>query len=221
VGLAFGSLALVARRRLAPAALLASLAVWTRAVGLALILPLLWAWAAGIDWAALRTGRIEGRNLVKGLLALAPLAAFGLWWLLLGAQFGAVEDSFFQRGALMIERSRTAWAEALALAFNGQNPQSAAYYGMELLLIGIALASCALAAKDWPGPALFSGAVIGISLFSGSALSMGRYILAAPAIYLAAAKLGRTPAFDRAWVYGGVMLQAMLAALFSFDMWVA
>ncbi len=117
VGLAFGSLALLRRKRWMGASLLAAGATLTRAVGGALIVPLALAWLAeALPWFR---SRLAGEKIVgsrarwdllgKGLLALSPLAAFGMWYLLLGTQFRAVEAAFFSRGALAIQRSWETW----------------------------------------------------------------------------------------------------------------
>ncbi|HEY4722926.1 MAG TPA: mannosyltransferase family protein, partial [Anaerolineae bacterium] len=50
IGLAFCSLALMRHHRLFWAALLAALAVWTRAVGVALLIPLALAWGHEVNW---------------------------------------------------------------------------------------------------------------------------------------------------------------------------
>jgi len=68
--------------------------------------------------------------------------------------------------------------------------------------------------------ALFSLGVIVLSVFSGSAQSMARYMLVAPATYLFLGWLGRRQAFDRSWTMLSLLLMGMGAMLFSFEMWV-
>jgi hypothetical protein len=75
--------------------------------------------------------------------------------------------------------------------------------------------------RRWPGPALFGLAAIGIAITSGPAQGMIRYALAAPAIFLLLAHLGRHWIFDRGWTIASVLLMGLLAALFSLDFWVA
>ena len=71
MGLAFASLALMQRKHLAWAGLLAAVAVWTRAVGIALIFPLAIAWWQSVDWS-------DRERLLpiaaRGLLVLMPVA---------------------------------------------------------------------------------------------------------------------------------------------------
>ena len=128
VGLAFGSLALLRRKRWILVALLAGFATVTRAVGGALIIPLLIAWLQEI-WPILRRrlGRDEAvdqseggfrwRLAGNGLLALSPLIAFGVWNALLGTQFRNVEAAFFDRGMFVVKRSIEGWQDAFRSLF--------------------------------------------------------------------------------------------------------
>jgi hypothetical protein len=118
-GLAFGSLAMLRRKRWAWAGLLAGLATVTRAVGAALIIPLGIAWLGElVAYVRLLLRRRTGEGaearfpwdlLWKGAVMLCPLIAYGLWNLFLGEQFTAVEAAFFNRGALAIQRSASEW----------------------------------------------------------------------------------------------------------------
>ena len=67
IGLAFCSLVLMRHKRLFWAALLAALAVWTRAVGVALLIPLALAWAYEVNWK-----QLNWRSFARGLLVLIP-----------------------------------------------------------------------------------------------------------------------------------------------------
>jgi len=71
-----------------------------------------------------------------------------------------------------------------------------------------------------PAVAFFSLAVVLLSVFSGSAQSMARYMLITPALYIFLARLGRNWVFDRAWTLFSILLLGMEAGLFAVDMWV-
>lgn len=215
VGLAFGALALMKRERLLIAGALAALAVWTRAVGVALVLPLALAWLMRV-----RSRGLTSRSAVAGLAAaLLPLAAYGLWNAALGEPFHIVEAYYFRRGALLVEWSLKAWQTTFAL-IGGANPQASAYYALEFGGMALALAACLLMLPRYPGPALFGLGALVIAFTSGVPQSMIRYVLVAPPLYILPAWLGRWPAFDRAWTTASLLLMGLLAALFSFDMWV-
>lgn len=218
VGLAFTALALIRRNHLLAAGALAALAVWTRAVGAALVLPLALAWAQQ----AREVGRFSlDRKLITGAAAvLLPIAAYVIWNATLGTPFHIVEDNFFARGALLVDQSVQAWTEALN-TLGSTNPQTATYYTLEFGGMALALAACLFTLPRYPGVALFGLAVLGISFTSGMPQSMIRYVLAVPSIYIFLAWSGRSPAFDRAWSIASILLMGLLAALFSFDMWVA
>jgi len=62
-------------------------------------------------------------------------------------------------------------------------------------------------------------AVIVVSLTSGSAPGMHRYVLAAPSVFLVLSRLGKNEAFDKGWTLLSTLLMGVYAMLFAFDMW--
>jgi len=220
VGLAFGTLALARRGQWIWAALLAALAAWTRAVGVALAVPL-----AVMAYQQLRDARNAQSDRKPALgaaaAALAPLASLGAWWFSpLRPAFWFVEDNFFGRRFLAVEGSLQGWNMVWQEMIRTTNGPSKMYFLLEFAIIFIALA-CALALlRRMPAVALFSLAVFVISIFSGAGQSMNRYVLAMPALFLVPAWLGKNEVFDRGWTLAGVLLMATLAALFSYDFWV-
>jgi hypothetical protein len=219
LGLAFCSLALIRREKLLAAGLLAAIAVWTRAVGVALVIPLAWA-----VFEQIRDDKIAiiGRgSAVGGAATLLPLVSFGgFWFSSLGENFRFLEDSFFGRGFLLVEKTVTEWKDAVTTAFNTPNTQAIVYNVIEIIIILISLAAALALLRKYPGVALFSLAVWAISVFSGSPQSVSRYLLAMPTTFLALGRLGKNEVFDRAWSLASVLVMGMMAALFSFDMWV-
>ena len=216
IGLAFGSLALLKRKQWVWAALLAALATGTRAVGGLLILPLGLAWLAEYR----EQGGLTRPVILHGLLILAPLAAYGLWWLALGEPFGFVEHHHFGRGLFLFGQSIGAWKMAFERA--AELPESAVYYALEIGATLLAVVACLALLRREPGLALFGLGSLFLVITSGwSAQGMVRYALAVPALFLFLARLGRNPAFDRAWTLTSVLLMGMETMLFTFNMWVA
>lgn len=214
VGLAFGSLALIRRRHLGWAALAAAAATWTRAAGIGLVIPLALAW-----WQEMRENDVmDGKMFVRGLYVAAPVAAYFVWQLLLGSQFDAVQRTFFTRGLLLLDRSLINWQAAWASLW-GDNPQAQAYYAVEFAAMLLALAACFLTLKRYPGIALFGLFVIVVSVTSGPAQGMHRYVLAVPSLFLALARWGKSPVFDRAWTLASSLVMGLFAYLFAFDFW--
>ncbi len=227
VGLAFACLALIRRKHLAWAAVAAVLATWTRAVGVALVIPLIVPWLRDgewmeldLEWKQIFYQGLPWRGLWKAILALSPVLAFAAWrmsWL--GAGFDFVESNYFSRGLLSLGRSFVTWSQAFGSIF-GSNSQTAVYYAIEFGAIALGFIACWVTRERYPALAWFSFAVILLSLTSGPAQGMHRYILAAPAVFIALARWGRHPVFDRVWSIGSILLMGMLATLFTFDMWV-
>jgi hypothetical protein len=217
VGLAFGTLALVRRKKLLWAGLLAALAVWTRAVGVALVLPLC---LAVMD--QVRAREKWNHLALGGLGMVMPLLSLGAWWWSdLRPRFAFVEANFFHRGFLLIEQSLGDWQLFWEGVQHGANSQAAVYNALEIILAALALAACLGLMRRMPGVALFSLAVFVICFLSGSGQSMSRYVLGIPAVFIGLSKLGENEAFDRGWTLASVLWMAALTTLFSFDLWVA
>lgn len=220
VGLAFGSLALLRRQRWVWAALLAACATWTRAVGIALVIPLTVAWLREADLKHLTSKPFSWQLAGKGYLVLAPLIAYGIWRVFFGEQFDFVEDTFFGRHALQIAPSIAAWLGAFSPPA-GDNPETVIYYGIEFTATLLATAACLATLSRYPGESLFGLLVILISFTSGIPQGMVRYVLPVPTLFIFTARLGRNAVFDRAWTLANALLMGLLAMLFAFDMWVA
>ncbi len=220
VGLAFGALAMMRREKWAWAALLSALAVWTRAVGIALAVPL--ALAAGQHILATRAGARPWKTGLEALAAtLAPMLALGAWWVSpLRPAFWYVEDHFFSRAFLAVERSFSGWKQVWQIMANSHNAPTQMYFLLEFAILFLALACSLALLRRMPAVALFSLAVFAISFFSGAGQSMNRYVLAAPAVFLGLARLGENDVFDHGWTLASILWMGTLAALFSFDLWV-
>lgn len=229
VGLAFACLAMLKRKNWLAAAILGVFATLTRAVGVALIIPMLVAWFRtgqwmdlDLEWRQIYHQGIQLRPLYHALLAFSPLIAFVIWkFSYLGLAFDYIESNYFGRGFLSLGYAYYAWAEAFRTMLRGTEPQHSAYYFTEFLGFAIAIAACILCIRLSPELGWFSLAVVLISWGSGPAQGIHRYILGAPAVFLALARWGRNPAFDRAWTILSIMLMGALAMVFAFDMWVA
>lgn len=161
VGLTFGALAMLNRKRWIWAGLLAGCAALTRAVGVVLIVPLGIAWLEEAIPAAkslLSRGKDQGASAVgfrwdllwKGLLGLSPLIAFGLWSVLLGKQFHMVEAAFFSRGMLVIGHSIQLWTDIYRSLFGAKVLGTANMIGWGILtLAGLLVVKVLI--QNWRG----------------------------------------------------------------------
>jgi Mannosyltransferase (PIG-V) len=221
IGLAFGALALSKRGHWGWASLLALLAAWTRAYGAILALPLLVFWLMQIDWWAGLKGQLTWKWFLRGVLALLPLAGYFVWrHSLLGQGWAELQEFYFGRGLMTISSSIEDWVRAFEYARYTGGGDAQIYFAIEVGSILLALiASLWLIRRD-PAVALFSLAVVLLSVFSGSAQSMARYMLVAPALYIFLARLGKNKTFDYAWTIFSILLLGMEASLFAVDMWV-
>lgn len=229
VGLAFACLAMLRRKQWLVAALLGVTATMTRAVGIALIIPMVVTWLRtgewidlDLEWRQIYHEGIPLRPLGRALLAFSPLIAFVIWkFSYLGLAFDYIESNYFGRGFLQFGYAFYVWAEAFQSMLAGTNPQHSAYYVTEFLGLAIGIVACIVTFKTHPEIAWFSLAVLLISWGSGPAQGIHRYILGAPAVFIALSHWGKHPVFDRAWTLLSILLLGLLAMLFAFNLWVA
>ena len=222
IGLAFGCLAMLKRQQWFPAALLAVAATMTRAVGVALVIPMLITWIRAGEWRQIYHEGVPFHSLARGLLVCSPVITFLLWrFSYLGLNFRYIEDKIYGRGVLQFGKAFTLWAEAFRTMLAGTNPQHTAYYLTEFLGFAIGMIACIVMIKTHPEIGWFSLAVLLISWGSGPAQGIHRYILGVPAVFITLARWGNNPVFDRAWTTLSILLMGLLAMLFAFNMWVA
>jgi Gpi18-like mannosyltransferase len=228
VGLVFGCLAMLRRKEWLYAALLAAGATLTRAVGVSLIVPTMIAWIRQGDWADLdvewRQIILQGlpwRPLVRGVLALAPLITFLVWkYSYYGLAFDYVEQNFFGSTFMDLAGAYADWTRAFQ-SLSMDILQRGANYLIIIVLFILALVACFKCMKNYPEVAWLSLTIIIISWGSGPASGMHRYVLTAPAVFVALADWGKSPVFDRAWTMASILWMAILSAIFALDMWVA
>jgi hypothetical protein len=228
VGLAFGCLAVLRRKHWVLAALLGAAATLTRAVGIALIIPMVITWIRTGEWMDLdlewRQIYLEGipwRKVGEALLAFAPLVTFLIWkFSYLGMAFSYIENNYFGRASLNFGYAFYNWSEAFKNMFVG-NPAGTAYWLTEFIGLAIGIVTCIACLRHYPEIAWFSIAVFLISWGSGPAQGIQRYILGAPAVFIMLARWGKSPVFDRAWTIFSLLLMGLGAILFAFNFWVA
>ena len=229
IGLAFACLAMLKRKHWLAAASLGVCATMTRAVGVALIIPMLVMWFRTGDWLELDLEwrqifhqGIPLRPLYHALLAFSPLIAFIVWkFSYLGLAFDYIEANFFGRGFLQFGMTYYLWSEVFQTIGDGADPQFVVYHLIEFAGLVLGIIACSVTVKTHPEIAWFSLAVVVISAGSGPIQGIQRYILGAPAVFIALARWGRNPAFDRAWTILSILMMGFLAMLFAFNMWVA
>lgn len=228
VGLAFGCLAMLYRKNWLMAALLASCTVLTRAVGVAIFIPLFVNWLRtgdwmdlDLEWRQLFHQGVSRQSLGRALLVFAPLITFLIWkFSYYGIAFDSVERQYFGSTFMSLGRAFFVWVEAWRSIFLGIPPRTANYILIFFVFV-VGLIGSFRTAREYPEVAWFSLAVILISVGSGPPSGIHRYILTTPAIFIFLAKLGNNRAFDRAWTIMSLLWMGALAALFALDMWVA
>ncbi len=224
-GLMLAVLACIGRKKWLLAALLTVPAIFARAIGLALVLPLGWAWLedSGLLKAVLnkQKPKLTWQVFLQAGSILIPVAAYAAWSAsIYGKNFHLVEDGFFGRNMFDIPRSIYAILDGLRLATSG-NPQAMVLHQMEFASLILAIIASFWILRKAPGIGLYCLLALAVPIFSGSFQSNIRYVLAVPALFLMLASLGKNKAFDRGWTLVSVLLLAMETFLFTYDMWVA
>ena len=209
---------LAADRRPLLAATLAALAVWTRPVGVALVVPLV----VGFVIALRSEPRPSRSAIVQWLVAIGlPVVAYVAWAISpQGQAFGVVQREYFGRDTFALDLSLEGWRYVVD-GFADFAPDRQLYYVIEAAAIVLGVVASLWALRRWPGLALFGLAVLVIALTSGWPQSLVRYVLAVPAIFLLLAWLGKHPVFDRGWSLASTLVMGLFVTLFTFDLWVA
>jgi len=217
IGLTFSCFACLKRRYWWWAGGLATIATLTRAVGVVLVIPLALAW---LKEETQNNTLFSRAAMAKAAMVLTPILTLLIWkrsfW---GSAFDLVEKHYFQCEPFALSRAWIAWQDGF-MALWGSNPQTAVYFAIEIAAILLGIGTCFAVLKRDPGMAVYGFLVIAISMTCGVAQGMHRYILAVPSIFLVLSRWGGNEVFDRAWSLASILLMGMLAALFTFDMWV-
>jgi hypothetical protein len=214
LGLSFGCLALIQRQRWLAAVGLAAVATLTRAVGVALLIPLVWGW-----WHRPSSQRYSAKLIPQLLIILIPLYVHLLWrFSFLGTAFQIVQTMFFRCRLFNLKAACLIWGEAILTLF-GNNPATVVHNLIELAALGLGIASCWLMRKRHSAISAYSLLIILTSSTCGTAWSISRYLLTVPTVFLALGELGQSQFFDRVWTLISILLLAMLTTLFSFDLW--
>ena len=213
VGLSFGALAMLRRRRWMLAAGLAAVATWTRATGGLLLIPFVWTWLADGGLRRFRMG-----SAATLALATAPAIAYLAWRAVFGTRFGYVETHYFGRGLLQLRTTAQSFTDLADLLQEG-DAEARAYYAVEAVAVLAAAVCSAVLWRTHKALALYGLAILAIALTSGAALGLPRYVVAVPALFLVPARWGRSMVFDRVWSLANILGFAVFGLAFSQDFW--
>ncbi len=207
---------------LLPAALFGALASFTRSTGV-FLLPALgigtihrWGWRTlwpprkkvlALAWLALIGGGLAAFMLI---LARTPGVADPLAWM--NAQAGW--------GRSWKNPVSTLWDEARSIRLEWLRPRTSDSIRVMRVLdwfgtSAIWGAAVVVARRFDLGHGIFAVAVVSAALWSGRSLSMLRFALGVPAVFLVVATLAAKPAAWRPWLFVSSMLAALLACAFA------
>jgi hypothetical protein len=217
LGVSFGALAMMRRRRWVWAGVLGFVATWTRATGALLLVPFFWEWLTSGGLHALR--RPTAKSLTVIAAVAAPAVAYLIWHTIFGARFTFVEGSYFGRGAFVFQQSWDAWVLTWRYMLGDQGAQASVYAILEFAGLGLGLASSLWLARRDKALALYGLALIAVAVTSGSSMGIFRYVLGVPALFLVPAQLGRHLAFDRVWTLANALALGVGVITFSFGFW--
>jgi hypothetical protein len=120
---------------------------------------------------------------------------------------------------MSLKNSVKSWKDAFLYA-RFISKEGLIYFSIEVFTIIVALIGSIWLFRRDPIVASFSLAVILLSVLSGSAQSMARYMLIVPAMFITLGYFGGNKIFDKAWTLASILLLGMSVMLFSLDMWV-
>lgn len=217
VALSLSCLVCVQRQRWFWAGGLATIATLTRAVGVALIIPILVGW-----WQMDQTGQSTERptqRVWQWLALLSPLIVHLIWrFSIWGHAFQMVQAKFFNCQLLNWSAALGAWSNGFG-ALLGDNPATAVHYTIEFAAILLGFLACFATLKRDPGVSAYGLFILVVSLTCGTAWSLSRYLLTIPSVFIVLGQLGKFELFDRIWSLLSILGLALLTALFSFNLW--
>jgi len=216
LGLSFMSLMFARERRFLPAGIFGFLATLTKAAGGLLLIPLLlWWWG---DDGNVRLGYgLRKKDAFDLACCLGPVLAYVVFLATLSEKFHFVEEEYYGRQLLALGSTLSSWI--VAFRRMADNPQTLAYYAVELFALASgALSLWAIWKKDRV-LAIYGGLSLAFSVTSGVAQGLHRYVLALPSLFLVPAWQGRRQAFDRVWVLVNVPLWLMMLLSFVHNQW--
>jgi hypothetical protein len=232
LGLSLLSLALIYDKKPLRAGALAALAVATRGVGVALIIPLAW-----MTWRQIYASQVYGfvfDPVLRQNPLLAWLRANWRWVLALalpiltllliqtsefGQRFQIVQMALGNETLNPIIGAKRLLAAAWRVVGPEMHEHTRMYYILVVASIVLAGISIIWSFRREPMLALYGLAVIALPLVGGPTGSFHRYILASPAVFLMLASAFRKPDHDSAWRLFSTLWLALLALMFSFDLW--
>jgi hypothetical protein len=199
------------RRRWWAAGILAALAAITRPTGVLLVGAMAVYW-----WRDWQTGRRPRRTtLLAVLLPVAAWQGYALFLHLSGLDMGEAYAGYGR--ALFNIGGLREIADQLGQMLT--DPMGAVQISLDLALPLVGLWACWHTRRAWPGLALYGAAAIVLPVTTGTLVSLNRYTLAAVPIYLALARAGRRPQFDRLWTLVSVLLLALSLIGFAHGYW--
>jgi hypothetical protein len=174
--------------------------------------------AIGVYW--VRDWRAGPRPPLRTLGALAlPVAAWQFHALLLRRSGLDMDAAYASYGRQLLDLGGLRdIADQLGQMLT--DPMGAVQISLDIGLAGMGLWACWRTRRDWPGLALYGAAVILVPLATGTLVSLNRYTLVAVPLYLALARAGRNPLFDRLWTLISVLLLALYLIAFAHGYWV-
>ena len=208
------------RKKWVLASILAAIAVWVRAQGAVLALPLGIAWLMNLDFKKPLHEQLTKSFILQGVLVLLPVFSFIIWRVgPMGQNWTILQDFWYHRKLLSFKNTFNAWRLQIEFAIKNGG-QAIVYTIMDLSAVLIAVFASFSILKKYPVIAIYSLVLILVSAFSGSAESLIRYMLVVPAVYIALARFGKNFVFDKGWTILSILLFGVEAMLFTFKMWV-
>ncbi len=227
VALSLSCLVAVQHQRWVWAGGLAAVATLTRAVGVALMIPMVLGWwqmyliERSAQTPQTQTPQTQTHKQIawQWLALLSPLIVHLIWrFSIWGSAFQIVQAKFFNCQLLNWSAAWGAWSNGF-WALWGDNPATAVHYTIEFSAIFLGFLACFATLKRYPGLSGYGLFILAVSLTCGTAWSMSRYLLTIPSVFIMLGQFGKYDLFDRIWSLLSILGLALLTALFSFDLW--
>ncbi|MFZ5376367.1 MAG: hypothetical protein ACOZAN_01710 [Patescibacteria group bacterium] len=219
--LALSLLALVfmQRKHFMLAAFAIGFSIWTKAVGIFLLIPLIIYLFKEVNFK--KIFKNKELFLKKILPIIIVLFSFLVWQITFGKTYSEAQKNYFGRSINNVPSSIISWLKTSTELFSIDNSHTKIYYIFQISSLMLSVVSAVKTYKEYKGISLYS---LSLVFFSATTLvipqSMMRYVLVSPSLFIFLGELGKNHNFDRIWTFFSILFLGFSTLLFTFNWWI-
>lgn len=220
LALSLTSLVLIRKEKVAWASILAAFAVWTRVLGVFLVIPILAYYMKDLKKFSEVKKKFTSNLGANVVIVVLPVLSFLIWKYFFGTDYELMQNRFHLRVPFTFSVSLKSVYDSTLAIFNAANPHTRVYQMLQIPVTVLSLVASVVLWKKDRGLSIYSLVMVLFPLTSGVLISMNRYVLACPALLLLPAKWSENAVFEKVWLLINILGLALYGALFASGYWV-